>query len=612
MAETVPIGLGPREFRPVGPQTTFAPTGQPFREPQYNIPVPPPLQHPPFPRYNNDLAGVEAKLSQLDLEEGDIRQKPRRSSKSPKRRNSVRRRSSSTGRAANMYEFWQFEKTGDDWTQATRYSIVASQNDLENKVLRYRDSITDKLGKMKPARRNHITTLLEDRNKEERESGATWQAVYIVDRDVIVNKARSSKDVRRMDVITKRGFPSQRPAQSKTRQDSVVGQKIDLKKTGKSEDKNKDKKDSSKPVKDPDPFGVKKLFSPDGKPLDEHGNPIDDTGGLPAHILPDQPIGAPLRNKSMDRGAFGEVHSGNPEGVINVGGDPLAGGALNMQDILYGSGGGAGGDRGRPRDSGVGFDQEPVLPRGSLSRRRSARRAQRSRSRTQSRPRIINPEDAGRYNRLNEFESVSSVDDGRSVIRGDLDEISTNTSDSIHRDYERNRQYERGDRSRRRSSTKYDHPPTYREHYRGPNRYSGEYDLVPVRRYSTSNRPRPASYLQYPLQRAITYTDQTQHDLLTPASPTRRDRPVELIYPTDLREDDRLGRAEGYMNEAVRREQELMDREYMVAARERDIAERERRREKRYFAPPAGGYSSAARYDDGAHVAVRYGRGGFQ
>lgn len=523
---------------------------------------------------------------------------------------------------------------------------MCPEQELENKVRKNRTSVTEQLSLMKPARRNQINSLLEDLNREENQTdtGAEWKAVHITDRNVIKKELRGTKDIRRMDVIVKRTtYPSHRQTYSKTRADSVTGQKIDLKKLGKSDERNRVENDydlpKSKPVQDPDPFAHRRFFSNDGKLLDEFGRPIEDNGGLPPHVPRDQPIGRILEQSHLapnDQDLFGEVHSGNPDGIIEVG-NPSSiptGPGFSLEDILgpkagKPSGGGHGGDRGRRRDSGIEVIPTDALPaRGSLSRGKSARRKGRShslpRSRSRSRSRAPTyPNEgggSGRPYRVNEYaeSSLSSGDEARSVLHGEVDEMSTNTSDSLHHDYEHGgRQYLH---RRRRSSARYDRPPAVKGHYRGPTRYAvGEQIVMPERRYSVASRPRPYSYypppLQIPLQRAITYHEMPE--IVSPVSPRRVElRQLDLPYPNDVREYER--RAELYMDNTASRERDLRDREWHVSQWARDLQERERerdrRREKRYFAPPptSGGYARASvHYDDwispaGAGGAPRY------
>lgn len=545
-----------------------------------------------------DRNDLQQRMSSMGVgnDEMYIERKPgrRRSVSRP----SLLRRSMSTSIPEPVdFEYWRFEKAGDDWAHATRKQLPASQKDLakKTKTKSKNGTTVEQVRKMGQNRLAQVEELVE---KISRQTGLRWEPAWMEDvkSGISIN---NKKDVRIFDVIVARaGINGPRASVFKARNDSMSmrgGERVVLKDRTNSKDnydsENKDKKykeggagkqggGKNKEVVDPDVFGTSKLFAPSGKPLEHDGGVPFHEIHLPPHIREDEPIGRKVPKKRGGSRSSKSQHGGDdPDEIVEVLDDDGAskvGGAAEMLDNM---------------------DFDNILPKGKSKNKKGRSRSRskattRARSRSKSRSRAHNehrskgPERVDRY--MDEDGSVSSNGSGDTNFMMEEDDNTSFTSSSIHRDMA-----ERGSLHRRGSSKHKDLP--FREHYRGPQRerrgsreYFGEQILISHR------EPRRLSSYQ-PKLKAIGYGDpwvsgQRSPDYPRSPSPRRRYGDSGLLYPQgglpyphELREADE--RSELYVDNYMRKDR-------LDDLRERDLDERERAvaRKERALKRASGGF----------------------
>jgi hypothetical protein len=637
------MGPGPLD----GPPLAYGAAPIQFHDPfphDQNVQYAQPRRQSPPRRYDDD-AGLGPRISTLEIED-DPRERIQKRNGSNARRQSilVRRVPSSTPTFSKSYQLHRLEKTGEDWNVANIFNVPAPDKEIQGKIKKGQKngSVADQLANMRPARREQVLKLTEELNNREIEPGVSWKPISIENKEVI-RTSRNTQDIRAMEVVFQRSSPSRRPSQGKSFSESYLTRRSDLREENKFKDKDKkggkDKDgDGKAKVKDIDPFQSSPLFSNDGTPMNDQGPIHFEDAGLPPFLPKEEPIGRPLsmppRSRSRSRNparTSGEIHGeagANPHGIEEIPPPPPGrpGENLSMEEALYGHEGGSGADdhdRGRRRrDSTVDVRPLPIQPRGSLSRQRSTRRRDtrsRSRPRSKSRPKAIriNSRQADHSDHyFHGNSSVSSNEDIRSILRGEVDELSTNTSGSIHNDSPPEHGF-----ARRRYSSKHDRP---REHYPGPTYPPSPTKFPRSEQILVSDRRPPLVRGQRPM--SVSFIPQTQMPLRVvvggrtdrspdrypprPTSPRRGGRELEVYnptypaYPTEFERDRaREMGVDSYMAD-TRREQELREREYRVSMAEREIEDRERRRSRGYFAP--GGYSVGS-YGDRGYFSGGYG-----
>ena len=573
-----------------------------------------------FPRRSNQH--VDDDLSRgfqsLDLGGRRDKDKDRRKSVVIEPGKIMRRRSSSgSKRPSRYYEFYQFEKRGEDWTLADRIPMKAPQDELEKKVAKGKNNkitILDKMKTMNALRRDQINRLLDQKNDSETDKDAEWVPVLIE-----ITKFRG-KSVLAMDVVVAQTFKPGGPALREKRP-SFIGERSDLRDLlrdkGKGKDKYKDKRKGHDHDHDhghnQDSFGEGPLFANDGRPIDNHGRPFDGHKADRRLLPVEDPIAGPPPGLQLLRSPPGgwndpfppgglphdAYHNQPPLEVVNDNFQPrgpqAGAGVLDLDRLLDKSGGGGAGHGHQnfeePRLDDFGGAAPVDLGLVGPDRQRSR---ERRKSGSRLRPKRLHtdhgPPRHREHHRRYQYPD-SSIDDEDEVVSVFFDGEDRSSMSSFSEDHERF--IERRGSLKRRPSRR-GGERLYREHHRRGASYNlGRRDLI-IEPGRTPRRPPPErrQTIAYIEPRQITYPARggRDRDLIdAPLSPVlthrstspglgRRDRggsfaPQELYYPDELREKDR--RAEDYMD-AVERENRY--REDDIRRQERELNERDRRR----------------------------------
>ena len=560
----------------------------------------------------------------LEINERRNKDKERRKSVVIEAGRIMRRRSSSgSKRPSRYYEFYQFEKRGGDWNLADRISMKAPQDELEKKVAKGKNNkskILDKMKAMNALRRDQINRLLDEKNYAEKDKDAEWVPVSIE------TTRQRGTSVLAFDIVIAQSYKPAGPAPRGNRI-SFVGERSDLrdpirfKGKDKDKDKGKDKdKDRSKETRgddhdhnhnhDQDFFGEDRLFTNDGRPIENHGVPFggqkvdrrplpleDPIAGPPPGMQPPRPPPGGWNDPFPPGGGFPHDahHNQAPIEVMHDNFQPhdmqAGNGVLDLDQLLEKPNGGHGHqsfDQPRLEHFG-GAAPGDFRPTGPDRQRSGERRKSGSRPRPK---RISTDQGLPQYreHRRRYQWGDSSIDDEDEVVSvffdGDDRESMSSLGDEHERFIER-----RGSLKRRPSGRRGE--PLYREHHRrGASYYPGRRDMI-VEPGRTPRRPVPErrQTIAYVEPRQITYPHRSGRDrdvIDEPLSPVltqrsyspgllgRRDSrapPPELPYPDELREKDR--RAENYMD-AIEREARY--REEDVRRQERDLDDRDARR----------------------------------
>jgi len=512
----------------------------------------------------------------------------------------VRRRSFSGEKQNPQYfELYRFEKYGKDWNAADRIRINASQDDLKRKVVRGKSKIpiVDTVLNMPPIRRAQITRLLEIKNHDERDRDAEWIPV------LIKKENGKGKSVLAMDVVIAKTFKSGGSGLREKRS-SFAGEMSDLRVPLRSKSRDNgndmfnevnwndhDRDRDRDQYRERDFFAEERLFTNDGRPMDEQGRPFDGRKGDRRPIPLENPIAGPIQALQPPRQApigwsdppgpgplpHDDHHNQPPIEVIPNGqsGECL----VDLDQLLDKSNGGGGGhaNHGFEEHHPNGFAEAGEVGVDGAGRRRSSGGRKRSGSRPRpTRSYTDQGPPRGGYRRADDYEE-SSVDD--------LDEVSVffdpddrSSMSSYGPDHDR---YIEGRGSLKRHHSNRRNEPFYREHRRRPASYYSGYNgmiLEPGRTPRRSRMERRRT-IAYPVSRQITYYEggRRRNDMINePLSPVLTQRgdspgfsrrkegrfqPPELIYPNELGKDRALDDYADHIRESRFREDDFRRRE---------------------------------------------------
>jgi hypothetical protein len=586
-------------------------------------PPPPAHNHAPAPKHNsqphNDIheirPSMHQRLSSLSIHEIKPNHKVRRDSAMDR----------------DNYAYYKIEKRGEDWTQALRRKLSVPQHELEKKAKKGKSSVFEEMRRMGQLRHSHLERLLADLNNDDPGDGR-WEVVSIKS-ERVANRNLKKAECKSMEVLAARQQHSS-PKPKKYRTGELVDLAVETKSKSDKKDKNKDKEDkkskdrSRSPKRDSgvdDPFGETTLFDKLGAPMDDRGPLEVSHANLPAHIVPDRPIGAAAREgenkdskkdkkdkkkgRSKSKDSRPDFEPINGDDIIDI----LAGNELDDDiDAVLG------------RSVLNALDDPPQAEPGRRSR--SRRRSQGARARSGHREPVSFPPNY--HTRQYMGDSPGSAYSSEESHYGyDHEERSSYTSQDTYHSLGRHGSHYEDER-----------PRAYKQHHRGPsaarsrpppnNYHHAHGGGAPVRVYEEPIRTRRYSRGGYyanaepiPEARQIDNGDyagplvRRRRPTLDPEPRYRQQgrpqryhdsRPISLHYPNELPER----RVEQYQNDRIRdyeldrREQEIRERErYMDEADRRREREMDLEREHRYGRPESG-----MRYYDDRY---RY-RGGYE
>jgi hypothetical protein len=530
----------------------------------------------------------------------------------------TRRQSSSGEKPRPQYfELYRFQKYGEDWTVADKIPIPAPQEELKRMVRRGKGkiSIVDVMTNMHHLRRGQINRLVNKKNNEETDRDAEWVPV------LIEKKKSIGKSILTMDVIIAKTFkPGGYGPREKA--SSFEGEKSDLRVPLSSKSKDKEQFNESKrndrdrghdrghdQYLERDYFAEERLFTNDGRPIDDKGRPFDGRKGDRHPVPLENPIAGPIQAlQPLPPAPAGwleppppvpfvqdDHHNQPPIEVLNDG--PPPGGIVNLDELLEKPSGGGGGhdnqnfEHPRP-DRFAGADGVNFAPVDSAGRRRSSEGRRQSGSRPRSMsfytdrgpPRSI-------YRRWGHYgdSSIDDLDD-TSVFFDSEDRSSRSSYPTDHeRPIER-----RGSLKRYPSNQRGEQ--YYREHRRRRASYDPGHGEVIVETARTPRRPGPErrQTIAYPASpRQITYPNDNwkrkdwvdeplspvwTHQGDSPGFSRRRESrgpPPELYYPGELDGKGRapddyadpMGREPRYREDDRRREERRGDERDAIKGR---------------------------------------------
>ena len=603
--------------------------------PQDNFRPPTPRLQERYPRRPNQRFDDNLSRDFQRLELGSRKDKAKDKRRSIGAGRIVRTRPSGGGKAPHRYyEFYRFERRGDDWTLADKIPMKVPQDDLKKKVAKDRGktNVLDAMRKMNSLRCRQINRLLDQKNEAERDRDVEWIPVLVE-----TSKQRGN-NVFAFDIIIAQSFRPGGPT-LRDKRNSFAGEKSDLRdpikfkgrdrdtdrERSRGRDRDRDRERSrdgdnyggrKRNSRDHDPFDNEQLFTPDGKPIDNNGGSFINRQPLPpAHpiagpipgfqpqpLLPPPP---PAWSDPMGPGDFPmEMHHDQPPiEVFNDHQNPHGGhagnGILHLDQLLDKNPVNSGANPGSKKAHPNGFPKagsvdlgphEPERPR-SGGRRKSG-----------SRPRPIYTGQGPRRRSRGPPYSDSSVDDDDEVhsvyFNGDEKSSMSSYGEEPERFIQR-----RGSLNRKSSTPRGE--SKYREHRRRGSSYTPRRREVVIEPGRTPKRPEGErrQIISYPEPRQITYPHRNGRDwdvIDEPLSPVtqrgyspaplqrRKNRsplPV-LVYPDELGGKSRW--AEDYMNmgelqnkyreEDARRLEAELDRRY----REEDARRLEAELDRRY------------------------------
>ena len=522
------------------------------------------------------------------------------------------------------YLYYRLSKRGDDWSECVKKAIPAPIDELERKAKRSKGGdapVLEQLTRMPTLRRDMLDEVVRKANNQET-GNAHWDVVYIKTKKQ--QTRRGKMEVPEMDVILARTR-----GRSRSRAKSFAGEKI--KKTEVIREKNYVNDSYGRVRKDSvldkleDPVANLPVFEVDGRPRDDLGPMHFNNANLPPHISREMPLGAKPEKKkekgekkngksrSKSRGRGAEHHDDGVFMVPDVDEFPGEGADPVPVDAMFGEV--PGDHRGR---RGQSPHEHPVVveedPRRSHSRRRPDGRSK-SRARRES---VHFPNthtrqyfdggdvssensDSSHYGFAVEYESsATSISTPGAVPRRGSLAYAQGRPEGVYKKHHpgpsrrlsyQEKPYHDEQHTvvpacpRRESYAVYERPQPDIRYERHPRLLRQATAPIPEHRQIVYHEPPPPPRVReqglVPLRRAYT----TQEPLIHYAA----DEEHDPYYRDEL--DRQSVRAEGYQRDRVlqdhfdRREHEIMARERELDAREDELRQirRQREREEREY-----------------------------